>query len=64
MGDGIFDPLVFKVVRYSIAPFNASLRTRSQASFVTKSRGSEGAVAEAIIHLSDKFFGGFDNLDR
>ena len=64
MGDGIFDPLVFKVVRYSIAPSNASQRTRSAASFVTENKGSEGAVAEAIIHLSDKFLGGFDKLNR
>jgi YrbI family 3-deoxy-D-manno-octulosonate 8-phosphate phosphatase len=64
MGDGIFDPMVFKAVRYSIAPLNASHRTRSKASFVTESRGSEGAVSEAIIHLADKFFGGFDNLSR
>jgi 3-deoxy-D-manno-octulosonate 8-phosphate phosphatase (KDO 8-P phosphatase) len=64
MGDGIFDPMVFKAVRYSIAPRNASLRTRSVASFVTETRGSEGAVSEAIIHLADKFFGGFDNLKR
>ena len=64
MGDGIFDPLVFKVVRYSIAPSNASQRTRSAASFVTENKGSEGAVAEAIIHVSDKFLGGFDKLNR
>lgn len=64
MGDGIFDPLVFKVVHYSIAPSNASKRTRAAASFVTENKGSEGAVAEAIIHLFDKFFGGFDNLNR
>jgi 3-deoxy-D-manno-octulosonate 8-phosphate phosphatase KdsC-like HAD superfamily phosphatase len=63
MGDGIFDPLVFKVVQYSIAPSNASQRTRSAASFVTEKKGSEGAVAEAIIHLSDKFLGGFDKLN-
>jgi 3-deoxy-D-manno-octulosonate 8-phosphate phosphatase (KDO 8-P phosphatase) len=64
MGDGIFDPLVFKVVHYSIAPSNASQRTRTAASFVTEKKGSEGAVAEAIIHLADKFLGGFDNLNR
>jgi len=64
MGDGIYDPLVFRIVNYSIAPANASLRTRSEASFVTLSRGSEGAVAEAIIHISDYFFGGFENLTK
>ena len=60
MGDGIFDPLVFRVVKYSIAPANASKRTQLEASYVTDSRGSEGAVAEACIHLLDKFFGGFE----
>ena len=59
MGDGIFDPLVFKGVAYSIAPKNASLRTQASANFVTSTRGSEGAVAEATLHLIDRFFGGF-----
>ena len=61
MGDGIFDPLVFRRVEYSIAPANAMNRTRDSASFVTERRGSEGAIAEAIVHLIDKFFGGFEN---
>ena len=59
MGDGLYDPLVFRAVRYSIAPANASKRTQGEASFVTSSRGAEGAVAEACIHLLDQFFGGF-----
>ena len=60
MGDGIYDPLVFREVRYSLAPANASRRTQSEANYVTHSRGSEGAVAEACLHLLDRFFGGFD----
>lgn len=60
MGDGIFDPLVFKRVKYSIAPANAMKNTRESASFVTERRGSEGAIAEAIVHLLDNFFGGFE----
>jgi 3-deoxy-D-manno-octulosonate 8-phosphate phosphatase (KDO 8-P phosphatase) len=60
MGDGIFDPLVFKIVGYSIAPNNASLRTQAAANFVTSTRGSEGAVAEASLHLIDRFYGGFE----
>jgi 3-deoxy-D-manno-octulosonate 8-phosphate phosphatase KdsC-like HAD superfamily phosphatase len=59
MGDGIFDPLVFRSVKYSIAPRNASSQTQREASFVTESKGAEGAVAEASIHLMDTFFGGF-----
>lgn len=56
MGDGIFDPLVFKEVAYSIAPANAFFKTKEVANFVTQARGSEGAVAEAVIHILNKFF--------
>ncbi len=57
MGDGIFDPLVFKGVAYSIAPANAFYKTREQADFVTNARGGEGAVAEACLHILKKFYG-------
>jgi 3-deoxy-D-manno-octulosonate 8-phosphate phosphatase (KDO 8-P phosphatase) len=60
MGDGLYDPIVFRVVKYSMAPANASKRTQSEANYITSSRGSEGAVAEACIHLLDQFFGGFE----
>jgi 3-deoxy-D-manno-octulosonate 8-phosphate phosphatase (KDO 8-P phosphatase) len=60
MGDGLYDPLVFRVVKYSIAPANASKRIQSEANYITSSRGSEGAVAEACVHLLDQFFGGFE----
>ena len=60
MGDGFYDPLVFRIVKYSIAPANASIRIQSEANYITGSRGSEGAVAEACVHLLDQFFGGFD----
>jgi 3-deoxy-D-manno-octulosonate 8-phosphate phosphatase (KDO 8-P phosphatase) len=56
MGDGIFDPLVFKHVAYSIAPANAFYKTKEQADFVTSARGGEGAVAEACLHILEKFF--------
>lgn len=56
MGDGIFDPLVFKEVAYSIAPANAFFKTKELADFVTQAKGSEGAVAEAVIHILNKFF--------
>lgn len=51
MGDGLYDPLVFANVAYSIAPANAFLHTKKYAKFVTFSRGGEGAVAEAVIHV-------------
>lgn len=60
MGDGIFDPLVFEHVAYSIAPANAFYKTREAADFVTKARGGEGAVAEACLHILGKFFEPFD----
>lgn len=56
MGDGIFDPLVFRHVAYSIAPANAFYKTREEADFVTNARGGEGAVAEACLHILEKFF--------
>ncbi len=56
MGDGIFDPLVFKHVAYSIAPANAFYKTKEHADFITEARGGEGAVAEACLHILEKFF--------
>jgi len=56
MGDGIFDPLVFKDVAYSIAPANAFFKTKEKANFVTTARGGEGAVAEAVLHILEHFF--------
>lgn len=60
MGDGIYDPLVFKHVAYSIAPANAFYTTKNMADHVTKARGGEGAVAEAILHVLETFFEPFD----
>jgi 3-deoxy-D-manno-octulosonate 8-phosphate phosphatase (KDO 8-P phosphatase) len=60
MGDGIFDPLVFKEVFYAIAPANAFYTTKEAADFVTKSRGGEGAVAEAVLHILETFYEPFD----
>lgn len=60
MGDGIFDPLVFKHVAYSIAPANAFYTTKNKADFVTNARGGEGAVAEACLHILETFFEPFD----
>jgi 3-deoxy-D-manno-octulosonate 8-phosphate phosphatase (KDO 8-P phosphatase) len=56
MGDGIFDHLVFSKVGYSIAPANADPLARETAAFVTKRTGGDRAVAEACIHLLDRFF--------
>jgi len=51
MGDGIYDPIVFNSVGFSIAPANAFVNTKKYASHVTESKGGEGAVAEAVIYI-------------
>jgi len=56
MGDGIFDVGVFNEVAYSIAPANAFYKTKEKAHFVTQSRGGDSAVAEAVLHIFEKFF--------
>jgi len=57
MADGIYDPLVFRHVAYSIVPSSAFFKTKELADFVTEAKGGEGAVAEAVIHILEKFFG-------
>ena len=56
MGDGIFDPIVFSKVGYSIAPNNAFYNTKKYANYITNSKGGEGAVAEAILHIFENIF--------
>jgi len=56
MGDGLLDILVFREVMYSITPANALDCTKNEASFVTKSKGGDRAIAEASLHILDKFF--------
>jgi 3-deoxy-D-manno-octulosonate 8-phosphate phosphatase (KDO 8-P phosphatase) len=60
MGDGIFDSYVFPHVGYSIAPANAYPTTRARADYVCKTGGGERAVAEACLHLLERFFEPFD----
>jgi len=55
MGDGIYDAIIFDYVGYSIAPANAFYLARDKADFVTNTRAGEGAVAEACLHLMEKF---------
>ena len=56
MGDGIFDHYVFKEVGYSVAPSNGDEYVKSVADFVTKRSGANRAVAEASLHILEKFF--------
>ena len=51
MGDGIYDPIVFNSVGFSIAPANAFVNTKKYANHITESKGGEGAVAEAVIYI-------------
>jgi 3-deoxy-D-manno-octulosonate 8-phosphate phosphatase (KDO 8-P phosphatase) len=60
MGDGIFDHYVMREVGYSIAPANACTSAKRFASHVTQQSGGDRAVAEACIHLMEKFFEPFD----
>jgi 3-deoxy-D-manno-octulosonate 8-phosphate phosphatase (KDO 8-P phosphatase) len=56
MGDGVMDFLVFREVLYAIAPANALNVTKKKADYVTKNSGGDRAVAEACIHILEKFF--------
>ena len=56
MGDGIFDHYVMNRVGYSIAPFNADKTAKSKANYVTERVGGDRAVAEASLHILEKFF--------
>ena len=56
MGDGIFDHYVMSKVGYSIAPSNADKNAKSYASYVTERSGGDRAVAEACLHILEKFY--------
>jgi 3-deoxy-D-manno-octulosonate 8-phosphate phosphatase (KDO 8-P phosphatase) len=60
MGDGIFDHYVMREIGYSIAPANAHKLAKQHASFVTDHSGGDRAVAEACLHIMEKFFTPFD----
>jgi len=56
MGDGIFDHYVMKQVGYSVAPANADKLAKQYANYVTERSGGDRAVAEACLHIMEKFF--------
>ncbi len=60
MGDGIFDHYVMREVLYSIAPQNADKNAKEAANYITERKGGDRAVAEACIHIMDKFFEPYD----
>ena len=60
MGDGIFDHYVMKEVGYAIAPANADMNAKKYANYVTHRNGGDRAVAEACLHIMEKFFTAYD----
>ena len=60
MGDGIFDHYVMKQVGYAIAPANADRLAKQHAHYVTLRNGGDRAVAEACLHVLEKFFEPYD----
>lgn len=56
VGDGIFDAKVFEIMSYSIAPNSAFYLAKEKANYVTRHNAGEGAVAEACLHIMEKFF--------
>ena len=56
MGDGIFDNLVMKEVGYSIATSDSDEMAKKEADYITKRVGGHRAVAEACLHILEKFF--------
>ena len=53
---GIYDPLVFRSLNYSIRSNNRFFNTKKFTDFVTDSKGAQEAVAEAVLHVLEKFF--------
>jgi 3-deoxy-D-manno-octulosonate 8-phosphate phosphatase (KDO 8-P phosphatase) len=56
MGDGIFDHYVMRRVGYAIAPANGDPVAKAHAAYVTNRSGGDRAVAEACLHVLDRFF--------
>jgi 3-deoxy-D-manno-octulosonate 8-phosphate phosphatase (KDO 8-P phosphatase) len=60
MGDGIFDHYVMREVGYAISPSNGDKLAKEHAHFVTERSGGDRAVAEACLHIMEKFFTPFN----
>lgn len=56
MGDGIFDNIVMDKVGYSVATSDSDENAIKAAKYVTKRIGGRRAVAEASLHILEKFF--------
>ena len=55
MGDGILDGGIFEKVGYSICPADGFYLTKQKASYVCQHSGGHRAVAEACLHIKEKF---------
>lgn len=62
MGDGIFDHYVMREVGYGIATANADDNAKANADYITARKGGERAVAEACLHILEKFFVPYDPM--
>jgi 3-deoxy-D-manno-octulosonate 8-phosphate phosphatase (KDO 8-P phosphatase) len=51
---------VFAAVGYAICPSDGFYLSRERADFVTHAPGGNRAVAEACMHILEKFFTPFD----
>ena len=60
MGDGIFDHYVMKEVGYSITTQDADFYAKKHADYITERAGGHRAVAEACLHILDRFFVPYD----
>lgn len=56
MGDGIFDHYVMNKVLYGISTKNADKNAKKYSHYITERNGGERAVAEACLHVMEKFF--------
>ncbi len=63
MGDGIFDHYVMQKVSYSIAPANADNNAKNFANYVTQRSSGDRAVAEACLHILEKFFTPYNPIE-
>jgi 3-deoxy-D-manno-octulosonate 8-phosphate phosphatase (KDO 8-P phosphatase) len=60
MGDGIFDHYVMKEVGYAIATADSDEHAKKYANYITSRTGGKRAVAEACLHIMEKFFVPYD----
>jgi len=54
MGDGFHDAKIIQAAALGIAPLQARQEAREVADFVTASKGGEGAVMDACLHILNK----------